>query len=69
MTGRPFTTTGFEMEGSGLTVELIGGQRFLVRQAACNEGTQLNRVLLRVQSGGREVTIIVPVSYTGVESH
>lgn len=68
LTGHGFTTIKAEAEGSGLTAHLAkGGQNFSVRQVACEEGTQSNRVLLHMQSGGREVMIVVPVRYTGVD--
>jgi hypothetical protein len=67
LTDHAFTTSKLEVEGNGLTAQLSkDGQRLLVRQAACNVGTQANRVLLLVQLGARQVTITVPVSYTGV---
>jgi hypothetical protein len=68
LTGHAFTTIRAEAEGSGLAAQpIVGGQCVLVRQVACMEGTQSNRVLLHVRSGGREVMIAVPVSYTGID--
>jgi hypothetical protein len=68
LTGHAFSVLGANVEGDGLAVEpMQEGRLVQIRQQVCKAGSQSNRVLLRLQSGGREVAITVPVSYTGLE--
>lgn len=68
LTGRAFTAVRADVEGDGLAVASIEGSgRIRIRQKVCQAGSQSNRVLVHVHSEGREVAILVPVSYTGLE--
>jgi hypothetical protein len=67
--GRMLAAVRAETEGEGLSVEAIeGGGSYRIRQRVCGVGLQTNRVHFHTESDGRPVAIVVPVSYTGLES-
>jgi hypothetical protein len=69
LTGRKLGRARAEADGQGLKVEPIGaGNRFLIRQTVVQPGTQVNRVRLFVEMGGRNEAVTLPVEYTGIAS-
>ncbi|HEV3258764.1 MAG TPA: hypothetical protein VG013_17975 [Gemmataceae bacterium] len=70
LTARHLSAVRAEAKGNGLAVETLDGTGlFRIRQRVCSPGSRTNRVRFCTQSSGRPVTIIVPVTYTGVEPH
>ena len=53
--------------GEGLGVESRGERQFLVKQKVCRTGPQTNFIRFSTEIVGRPTTIVLPVSYSGIE--
>lgn len=68
LTGQVLTNFKADCEGEGLVAEVAGGAsgHVRVRQSVCDVGMQSTRVRIVAESKGRQTTIYLPVSYTGI---
>jgi hypothetical protein len=70
LTGRELLGVRVKAEGQGLAVDPVEDNlRFRIRQEVICTGSTMNRVHFCAKVADRDVECIVPVNYTGVDSH
>jgi hypothetical protein len=70
LTGRDLLSVRAKAEGQGLAVDpLEDNLRFRIRQEVICTGSTMNRVHFYAKVAGHDVQCILPVNYTGVDSH